>query len=382
MMRSRSWPRAVGLLLAILSACGGHGQATRLAPEVVAPAPPSGKPVSVTAQLAIHSEDVTLVVGTRTVPGTVVFPVDPGPWPAVLLLAGSGPTDRDWNSKLLANHNGSGKLLAEALAAHGVVVLRFDKAGSGDNKGVPVAEWSLDTYRDEGQAALAALRARPDVRRDRVYLGGHSEGGLHATRLALASPGQVAGVIYLSSAARSMADTMLTQLEGNLRNPMAGLSEAQITSELASLRAAFTDFLAGKPVDPVKASALPPLQKLVAGVTAPVTASLTRGLLGYDNAAEAPRVTVPVLIVNGGKDLQVDPEIDAKHLYAGFVAAHRDATFHVSPDADHVLKHEPKPVAELRANMLTTQNNYNALGRTLDPDLVGAVIAWLAEHGR
>ena len=351
-------------------------------PPPITTAAPSGKGVVPAAALATKSEDITLTVGTRSVPGTIVAPTDAGPWPALILLAGSGPTDRNWNSKLLPTHNGSGKLLAEELAKHGMVVIRFDKAGSGENAGPPLAEFTLDTYRDEDVAALAFVRARPDVRKDRVFVAGHSEGGLHATRLALVASGDLSGVIYLSSASRSMSDTMLTQLEGNLRNPMAGLSEAQIKAEVTSLRAAFTDFLAGKPVDPAKASAIPPLQQLVAGIVAPQTAGLMRGLLGFDNAAEAPKITLPVLILNGGKDMQVDPELDAKHLHDAFVTAKRDATLHIAPEADHVLKNEPRSVAEIKKDMKATQDAYNADGRVLDTDLVGALVGWLADHTR
>jgi len=334
--------------------------------------------VSERASLATRSEDITISVGTRSVPATVVTPTEPGPWPGIVLLAGSGPTDRDWNSPMLPAKNGSGKLLAEELAKHGAVVIRYDKAGVGGNPGVPIADFTLDTYRDEQVQVLAALRARPDVRKDRVFVVGHSEGGLHATRLALVAAPDVAGVIYLSSAARSMAATMMTQLEGQLRGPQAGLPPAMVDAELASLRAAFSDFFAGKPVDPAAASKLPPLQQLVAQLVSPKTAPLMRGLLGFDNLAEAPKLTVPVLIVNGARDMQIDPELDAKALHAAFLAAKRDATLHISPDADHVLKHETATKEQMRADLQKFQDGYNAPGRELDADLVAAVIGWLA----
>jgi alpha-beta hydrolase superfamily lysophospholipase len=109
---------------------------------------------------------------------------------------------------LLATHNGSGKLLASELASRGAVVLRFDKAGAGKNPGPPLAEFTIDTYRDEALAAIAIERARPDVRPDRVFVAGHSEGGVHATRVALVATPALAGVIYLSSASWTMADTL------------------------------------------------------------------------------------------------------------------------------------------------------------------------------
>jgi pimeloyl-ACP methyl ester carboxylesterase len=340
----------------------------------------SGKSVAAVAALATRSEDVTITVGTRTVPATVVAPTEVGPWPGIMLLAGSGPTDRDWNSPLLPNRNGSGKLLAEALAKHGAVVIRHDKSGVGGNKGVPIAEFTLDTYREEQVQVLASLRARSDVRKDRVFVAGHSEGGLHATRLALVAGADVAGVIYLSSVSRSMADTILTQLEGQLRGPQAGLSEPLVESEMASLRAAFTDFFAGKTVDPAAASKLPRLQQLITRIISPQTAPLMRALLGFDNQAEAPQLTLPVLIVNGAHDMQVDLELDAKPLHAAFIAAKRDATLHISPEADHVLKHETSTQEQMRADVQKYQDGYNADGRVLDEDAVAAIVGWLVTH--
>ena len=352
-----------------LAACGAHG---------ISEVPTSVGAIRSDAVFPIVSADVTFSLGDRDIPGTLVRPQHGGRWPAIVLLAGSGPTDRDWGSPLLATNNGSGKLLADELASRGAIVLRFDKAGAGKNPGPPIEQITLDTIRDEALAAIAFVRARVDVRGDRVFVAGHSEGGVHATRVALAADPPLAGVIYLSSAARTMADTMLTQLEGNLRNPMARLDDAFIAAEMTTLRTAFADFLAGRPVDPLKASTIPQLQRLVAGIASPPTASLMRALLGYDHAAEAPKLVIPVLVVNGGKDVQVDPELDAKYLAAAFRRANRDVTLVIAPDADHVLKHETKSLAELRSDLVYVQNHYNAFGRTLDTQLVSAVIAWLA----
>jgi pimeloyl-ACP methyl ester carboxylesterase len=365
--------RAIACL--VLAACGGAAPSTTTTPVAA-----SGKSLTAAASLATKSEDITITVGTRTVPATVVAPTKPGPWPGIVLLAGSGPTDRDWNSPLLPAKNGSGKLLAEELAKHGAVVIRYDKAGVGGNAGVPITEFTLDTYRDEQIQVLATLRGRADVRKDRVFLAGHSEGGLHATRLALAAGADVAGVIYLASVSRSMAEMMLVQIEGQLRGPQAGLPQEMIASEMASLRAAFTDFLAGKDVDATTASKLPPLQQLVAQVVSPATAPLMRALLAFDNAAEAAKLTVPVLIVNGAHDMQIDPELDARTLHAAFIGAKRDATLHISPEADHVLKHETATKEQMRADLQKYQDAYNAPDRVLDADVVTAVIGWLAAH--
>ena len=369
--------RQLILVLVMLGACGGPSTSPAPTPQVVA-----ARAVAVDAALEIARTEVTFTSGGRTIPGTIVAPVEPGPWPAIVLLAGSGPTNRDWNSPLLPAQHGSGRLLAERLARHGAVVLRFDKAGSGQNPGPPIAEWTLDTYLDETRAALALVRARPDVRRDRVFVAGHSEGGIHATRLAAAAPAEIAGVLYLASAARSMADTMLTQIRNQLDNPIALLSDAEVEAEMTSLRAAMADILAARPVDVAKVSKIPQLQGLIAALAAPAAARLTAGLLGYDNLAEAPKLAVPMLVISGGKDIQIDPELDTRRLADALRAANRDLTLHIAADADHVLKHEPRTIAALRANLVAVQNGYNAEGRTLDADAVRAIVAWLATHSR
>jgi pimeloyl-ACP methyl ester carboxylesterase len=360
--------------LVLLVACSSSSSSVK--PAAYDEPPRSGSAMSAGAALEVTNEEVTFKADKRTLYGTLTIPAGPGPWPGILLLAGSGPTDRDWNSALIPTKNGSGALLANALASHGAVVMRFDKAGSGKNQGPPLSEWTLETYRDEAYGALAVLRGRDNVRDDRVFVIGHSEGGIHATRLAVA--GQLRGVVYLASASRTMADTILSQLEAQLKNPNAQLSEKAVEQEMTGLRQAFKDFLAGKPVDPMKASRIPQLQELVKGLVNPATAGLTRELLAFDNAVEAPKVSGPFFVSAGGKDVQVDPELDAKRLEKALRDAGKDVTFHLSPDADHVLKHEPKTMEQLRADPVSVQNAYNAEGRVLDKDLVDALVSWLA----
>jgi len=368
------------LVVLLLAACS--------TPSQHAPAPPPVSPeqganaIGAGVALEVASEEVSFTAGGRTIGGTLALPKAAGRWPAVLLLAGSGPTDRDWNSPLLPNRNGSGALLATELAKHGAVVLRFDKAGSGRNSGPPLEQWTIDTYREEAVAALALLRARPEVRPDRVFAAGHSEGAIHATRLAQVAQPSLAGVLYLSPASRTLIDTTLTQVEAQLKNPIAGLSERQVEAEMASLRKAFADFMAGKPVDPRQASTIPQLQQLVGQMVNPATAKLTRPLLGFDNAAEAGKPPVPCFVLAGGKDIQIDPDLDARRLERALRAAGRDVTFHLAADADHVLKHEPKTVAEIRADLVAVQNAYNAEGRVLDASATAAIVAWLAAHSR
>jgi len=319
----------------------------------------------------IQSTEVTFAVGDRQVPGTLVRPAKAG-GPGVVLMAGSGPTDRDWNSPLIAGKNGSAKLLAEALAKRGIAVLRFDKAAVGGNK-IAIDKVTFDTYRDEGRAALAFMRTQPDIDAHHLFIAGHSEGGLHALRVALAEGDQIAGLVLLSSAGRRLVDVLMTQLERQLET---ALPKDAAQTEIASLHKALDDFIAGKPVDPKTASSLPPVQQLIAGLVAPAQTKLIRDMFAFDPIAAVPAVKAPIFVFNGGKDIQVDPELDAKHLDAALRAAHHDVTLVIAPDADHVLKHEARSIADIRANLGALDYNGD---RPLDPATVDAIASWIAK---
>jgi len=326
----------------------------------------------------IVSEDVSFVAGGRAIPGTLVHPAS-GKGPGLLLLAGSGPTDRDWNSPLLPGKNGSAKLLAEALAARGMTVLRFDKAYSGKNPGLPITDLTLDTYRDEASAALDFLRARAEVDPARVFVAGHSEGGIHATRLALSAGERIRGVILISAAGRSLREVLEVQLE---RNFLAGLklTPGQIEAEMVPIRTALRSFVAGQDVDPTSASSRPEIVQILSSLMAPMVARIGRALASFEPARAAADIAVPVLVLQGGKDVQVDPVENAERLVAARRSAGKPVDYHMSPLADHVLKTEPRPLEEVRADLPLLMRMYNAPDRALDGDVLEALARWIRDH--
>src|SRR5215470_3575560 len=123
--------------------------------------------------LSGESSEVTWQLGETSVYGTVVRPVGPGPFPAVVMVAGSGPTDRDWNSPLLPGSNGSARLLAEALAGAGIASLRYDKRGSGpharENIPLLIGKVSMQSFADELAGAVRVMASQNYVRPDRIF---------------------------------------------------------------------------------------------------------------------------------------------------------------------------------------------------------------------
>ena len=341
------------------------------------PAPPA--PYDPKATVDVARDEVTFTSGDETVPGTLVHPAK-GKWPAIVMFAGSGPTDRDWNNPLASGTNGSGKLFAEELARHGAVVLRFDKSSIGANKQLP-EKLAPDTFLDEGRAAVALLRARSDVDPGRIFTLGNSEGGIHAMRTAVAEgAGGVHGVVLLASAGRSMKVTLLGQISAQFdRAVKKGAIPAEVAkAQMEKLAQALDDFLAGKVVDPAAVSPIPGIQQLVAAIVHQDGPGM-RALLGTDPVDAAAKIAVPVLVLNGLKDVQIDPERDAKRLVTT-LGAH--ATLVLPPDANHVFKHEPKTMDELHADPKAAQDWYNAAEAVLDQVSVDAIEQWLAEHTR
>jgi pimeloyl-ACP methyl ester carboxylesterase len=354
------------LALALVACSGGA------TPPVTEPAvTPAASAIDPAAHLPTQAEEI--VFGDH-VPGTLVKPGKAGKFPAIVLFQGSGPTDRDWNSPLITTKNGSGKLLAEALASHGAVVVRFDKAGVAANT-TKLEGQTLDIYVAEARAALAYVRSRPEVDTAHVFIAGHSEGGLHAIRTADLEGNALAGVLLLSTTGRTLRDILLAQITTQIERAAPGQAEAMV----APFRTAMDDFIAGKTIDPKAATPIAGLQQLLGSLTAPASATLARGLLVADPLAGVAKITVPIFIYNGEKDVQVDPTIDTP-LLASAAKANKDVTVFLAPEADHVLKHEPKSLDELHANLAALEIAYNSPDRGLDEATVAAIVGWLAKH--
>ena len=323
--------------------------------------------------LPYTAEEVTWALDDTTMAATLTLPEGNGPFPAVVFVAGSGPTDRDWNSPLLPGRNGSAALLADALTRSGYATLRYDKRVTGpyaqENLAALQGKISFQSHLDELVSAVDYLAAQADVDTEQIYVLANSEGTLHALNYQTADPAvPFAGMILTGAPGRPMSEVLHQQIEQMLN------AEPNHEELLANWDKAVAAFLAGKSteLDP----AMPDnISQIWAGLTAPVNQPFSAELLAAQPAGMLAKIDVPVLVMIGQKDIQVDWQADGGVLEA---AAGDNVTFSYPPDANHVLKHEEKPAAELSA---ADAASYNSADRVLDEQALRIILDWLAARG-
>ena len=268
--------------------------------------------------------------------------------PVVLIIPGSGPTDRDGNNPLGITA-APYRLLAEALAGKGVSSVRIDKRGMFGSKAavadankVTIADYAADTHN-----WVAAIRKRTGSHC--VWVLGHSEGALVALAAAQ-QPNGMCGVILVSGAGRKLSDVIREQLRANPANAPL----------LDSAMAALDSLERGQHVDISRMH--PALQRLFA----PQVQDFLIDMFRQDPAKLAASVKVPMLIIQGERDLQVSTA-DAHAL----AAAQPEATLVLLPQMNHVLKDVG---SEDRAANLAT---YADPSLPVDSSLVDAVVKFV-----
>lgn len=231
-----------------------------------------------------REEPVSVAVPSGTLSGTLMLPAGSGPFPVALIIAGSGPTDRNGNSSALTTN--AYKKLAQALAAQGIATLRYDKRMIGAST-VQQSESDVrfDDFVNDALALTAYLER--DKRFGSLAIIGHSEGSLIGMLAAQRDP-RVAKFVSLEGAGRNLATIVNEQIRANPNTPPA------ILAEVESINASLS---AGKIVP----NPDPQLNVLFRPSVQPYLISEYK----YDPASEIAKLKIPVLIVHGTTDIQV-----------------------------------------------------------------------------
>ncbi len=295
----------------------------------------------IAAAVALTAADLTIPGPKGPLAGTLT---DPSPQaPAIILIPGSGPTNRNGDNPA-GVAGGIYRQLAEQLAARDVATLRIDKRGMfgskaaiADANAVTVADYAADV---RGWAALLRARGKPCV-----WLAGHSEGGLVALAAAQ-EPAGLCGLILLAAPGRPLGTILREQLKPKLPPAMFDSAAAAIAALERRER-----------VDPATVPA--PLAPLFA----PAVQGFLIDLMTSDPAALARTTKLPMLIVQGETDIQVSVE-DARLL----AAARPGARLVLLPGINHVWKKAPIDAA---ANAAT----YGDAALPIDPAVADAIAA-------
>lgn len=310
------------------------------------------------------SEGITYRSGDISVAGTFTHPEGPGRFPALLLITGSGPQDRDEG---LAGHKPF-LVWSDALTRAGYAVLRVDDRGVGGTGG-ELREVGYDELAADIRAGLDFLRARPDIDPDRIGLLGHSEGGYLAPLVAAQPDSGVAFVVSVAGPAVPGADILLEQNRDMLRasdaSPeetdahlayIAELAGALRDGDLARVREIARTHNESQPED----ERVPPEQ--LDSIATPYMAALA----GYDPAPALSALRIPVLALFGSKDLQVraaqnDP------VMRRLLADDPDATVRTFEGLNHLMQPADTGLVD----------EYATIETTIDPVVLDAVTDWL-----
>jgi pimeloyl-ACP methyl ester carboxylesterase len=266
-------------------------------------------------------EDVALTIAPGAqVRGTLLVPKSNAAVPVVLIISGSGPTDRNGNTPLFPRPNNSLRMLAEALAVQGIASLRYDKRGIGQSSPANERDARFDMFVDDAVAWIA--RVRTDSRFSHVVVAGHSEGSLIG--MAASSRARVEGFVSIAGAGHRAVEI----IRGQLRSQLA------TSSAWPDIERTLESIDAGAVVDPLPSSIASVTALL--GVFRPSVQPYVISWNRYVPSTLVASLKIPVVIAQGTTDVQVGVD-EAKVL----MAAKPDATLLLIDGMNHVLKRAP-----------------------------------------
>lgn len=298
---------------------------------------------------SFREKEITVGAGEWTLPATLTTPVGPGPFPAVVLVHGSGPNDRDET----IGPNKPFKDLAGGLASRGIAVLRYEKRTK--QYGAKLSSIRNFTVKDEvlddALAAIELLRKTEGIDAKRIFVLGHSLGGMLIPRIGQLDR-NLAGLIALAGATRSLEDVIPEQLAYIFSLDGSVSAEEQKQIDQAKEQAA-------------KVKALKPEEANSTAVLFSAPVSYWLDLRGYNPPETAKELKQPLLILQGERDYQVTME-DFKRWNTA-LSGKSNVTFKSYPSLNHLF---------ISGTGRSTPSEYDRAGH-VDERVVEDIAAWI-----
>ena len=341
---------------------------TRTAPAA-APAPK--RPQTPKPPFPYRAEDVTYVnpASGLKLAGTLTLPRGSGPFPAVLLITGSGTQDRDGT---VFDHKPF-LLIADALTRRGVAVLRVDDRGAGGSEAGDIAKATSASFATDVAAGVAFLRGRQDIDPARIGLIGHSEGGMIAPLVAAQDP-RIAFLVLMAAPGVDGVELLLSQNRAIAE--ASGAPPTAVEAMLKTKRAWFEAARDARNEDDGRVRLNAVLDRQGAPVGAPTRAQVLslaapwwHYTLNTRPADTLKQIKVPVLAIGGSKDLQVPAAANLAAIKTA-LAGDRDVTTRELPGLNHLLQTAGTGLPD----------EYGTIEETMAPVALSTIVDWTVAH--
>jgi fermentation-respiration switch protein FrsA (DUF1100 family) len=319
-----------------------------------------------------YTEEVTFENKTDKVilTGTLSLPKKEGYFPAVILITGSGPENRD---EELFGHKPF-LVLADYLTKKGIAVLRFDDRGVAKSTGDFKAATTMDFARDV-QAGVAYLQTRKEIDKNKIGLIGHSEGGVIAPIVAGNSK-EVDFIVLLAGTGIRGDKLMLLQKEKIERQ--MGVSEIEIQKGQGIFKGAYDIIVSSLDTDVnlrIKINSYFKLQfedkmneEQISGLTSQITNSWMTYFLKFDPSTALEKVKCPVLAINGDKDLQVPADVNITAIKKALAkGGNKKVATKVLPNLNHLFQ-------ECKTG---SPDEYETIEQTFSPLALEEISKWI-----
>ena len=338
------------------------------------------RPQEPQAPFPYKSEELLIKNGDVTLAATLTLPESGTNFPIVVLASGSGAQDRNCD---IMGHKPF-LVIADYLAQNGIACLRFDDRGTGKSTGLYMRA-TLEDFASDVRACVHELKMDGRFAKSQIGIAGHSEGGMHAL-IAAQKNKEVAFIIELASVGTSGLDVFLTQqyeipLKESGDTVMANWNRELFRGACAIVGAEnnaetrtqkLNEYLDRQyPTAPEEVRKTQPIMSFKMAVQMLLNNEWFRQFQSYEAEDYLKKISIPILTINGGADVQVEPEMNTLGFARGFSKKSKpfsDAV--VVPGLNHLMQH----------CKTCTVTEYSELEETFAPEVLELMVEWIQKR--